>query len=441
MRRLGLLCGALLAACGDEGPSTPATRLDAGAPADAETAPRALRATVEIVDGLGSEALLGDPLDLVLAPGGAPAVVYGAVPVGSTTRIVRYAERRGADDWAVEDAVTPGAQAPGQGELLALSAGVWGGRARVVYLGGDGDGRVNSTFPTDLVLATRSPGGWTERTLVDTSGEAPGTCPDLQNYCNSGNVVGSHAALAVGPDEGWAVVYRDTHFGFGSDDLRRSDVELYSSAGGPVLVDPERGGGAWADIALLPGGDPALAYVIESSFAGDDARGIWVATSDGGRFTLSKVTSAVTTHKLALAADAQGALWLAFFDAAARDLVVARASPPYARWALERVDEAGSTGLHPDLVLSPAGAPHIVYGYCGPTGDRGCPGDPGPSAEVRLARRDGGSWRIDPVADGEGRGGVGFFNRALRLPSGDLAVAYQDAENLDVMVALVETQP
>lgn len=395
-------------------------------------------APLEVADGLTTEATLGQPLDLVVAPSGEPALVYGAVPAGSTERWLRYAERAGPDDWRVEDIGRPGAQAPNQRTLLAVSAATWGGTVHAAYLGGDHDDNGLTRYPTDLMLATRGPGGWTEQTLVDGSGEAAGTCPDLQNYCNTGHVVGSHAALAAAPDGSrFAVLYRDTHIGFGDDDLRRADAELYIEPGGPRLVDAERGAGAWGHASFLPGGELAVAYQVSSDFAGADARGLWLWVE--GEAAPVKLTATVTSHRLALASAPDGTLWLAFFDAVAEDLVVGYADPPYQDWTFDPVDASGSVGLYPDLAIDADGSPRVVYGYCGRDGG-GCPGSPGRAAEVRMAWPTEQGWETGLVTDGEGLGGVGFFNRVIALSDGRLAVATQDADRGDVLVALVEVR-
>ncbi|MEL6189718.1 MAG: hypothetical protein AAFU79_34275, partial [Myxococcota bacterium] len=261
MRRFALI-SSLLVACSDSA-LPPAEILDGGstAPDLGGSAPRIEVLSVEIPEGLGTEAVLGDPLELIVSASGAPAVVYGAAPAGSSRREVRFAERRALDDWAVEMAVVPGADAPMQ-ELIALGAAVWGGAVRVVYLGGDNDDRPALQLPSDLILATRDGSGqWSEQVLVDTSNEATGPCPS--QYCDEGNVVGSHAALAVGPGEAWATSYRDTHFGFAADDFARSDVEVYRSSGDATIVDAERGGGLWSNVAFLPDGNLAVAYLID----------------------------------------------------------------------------------------------------------------------------------------------------------------------------------
>ena len=439
--------GAFLAACsGDSAPLPPADLLDGGdnRPDAGNPPPGLTIMPSEIADGLNSDAVLGDPMELIVTPNGTLAVIYGAIPVGQGQRTIRFAERMSADTWRVETAVVPGSAAPNQGELLALSAGVWNNQVHVVYLGGDDDNTATSPFPTDLVLATQAPNGlWSEQTLVDQSGEAFGNCPDFQNTCNVGGVVGSHASLAVNTNGDWAVVYRDTHFGFALDDLRRSDVEVYRSNGSATLFDPERGGGAWADVTYLPNSnDLAVAYLVESDVSGQDVPGLWVVTDIGGVLTPTKVTDQTTTHRVSLEAQADGTLWLAWFDAGTESLSVGRSVAPYTSWTVERIDEAGSTGLHPDMKIAPSGQPYIAYAYCGPASDRNCPGGPGANAEIRLARYTGSRWQIDPIADGDGRGGVGFFTRLAILPFGELAIAYQDTRNLDVVVSIVqETQP
>lgn len=439
MRRLALF-SSFLVACSDSAPP-PAQIVDAGgaaADAGSSTLAQVEVLSVEIVEGLGTQAVLGDPLALILSPSGRPAVLYGAAPAGSSRREIRYAERQREDDWAVEMAVVPGAAAPMQ-ELVALGAAVWGGQVRIVYLGGDNDGRPALQLPSDLILASRTgPGSWSEEVLVDTSNEAAGMCGPSA-YCNEGNVVGSHAALAVGPGEVWATAYRDTHFGFGVDDFALSDVEVYQSRGAATLVDPERGGGLWSNLAFLPNGDLAIGYVIEVEDVGE--KGIWVATGSGS-FTPRQVAPEITTHRLAMAAAADGRVWIAWYDAANRDLDVAFATAPYEQWTVETVEAAGSVGLHPDLALGPDGEPRIVYGYCGGVSDRDCPGNPGPDAEVRLARRVGGTWVIDRLENGEGRGGVGFYNRLVRVSDGTWVAAFQDVRNNDVIaVRFAERTP
>lgn len=446
MRRLASWLLVALSACGEETPgrASRTTAPPGGSPGDAGSSPPGLAATVEIADGLGSEALLGDPLDLIALPSGTVAAVYAASPPGARRRVLRYAERVAEDDWRVEDIVEPGGAAPEQLEILSVSAGFWDGTVHVTYLGGDDDGQATTPFPTDLALASRGPSGtWTERLLVDTSGEAAGVCPDLQNYCNTGHVVGSHAALAVASSGAWAVLYRDTHFGFAKDDLERSDTEIVRSSGAATLVDAERGGGAWGRLAFLPSGRLAAAYLVEAELAGRDERGIWVAIEDEtGGFDLVRVTELSTTHRIGLAAAPSGTLWLAFYEPGESDLVVARAEPPYTSWSLELVDELGFTGLHPDLTLGADGAPRVAFGFCGLASAAGCPGSPGAQAEVRLARRRmDGAWDLAVVDEGDGRGGVGFYNRLARLPDGRLAIATQDARNFDVRVAIVEEAP
>lgn len=425
-------------ACGGDDSSAPqAQARDAGPVADGGVR-LTLSTSDELVDGNNSEAILGDPMDIVVLPDGTPALVYGAVPVGQTSRVLRYAERAGPDDWVTEEALVPGTNQLG---LEAVSAGYWEGAVHIAFRGGDDDNQDTTPYPTDLMLATRTgPQSWTQRVLVDTSGEAAGDCPDLQNYCNFGNVVGSYASVAVGGRGRWAVSYQDTHRGLGFEDRQRADVEVYVSDDRARLVDAERGGGAWGRVAFLPDGRLALAYVVDSEFSGRNNRGTWVAIDDGrGGFRREKVSDQVTTHRLGFAAGPMDNLWLAWYEPSNQDLVVGSSGAPFTQWTVETVDSSGYAGLHPSLVLTPGGAPYIAYGYCGPLSDRGCPGNPGSRAEVRLARRPVGSteWLIDTIADGEGRGGIGFFNRLAFLGEGQLAVAYQDSRNSDVLVTIV----
>src|SRR5688572_3693293 len=139
----------------------------------------------EIAAGSNSDAIYGDNAVLAIAANGEPAIAYGVVPAGSAVRELHLAVRSDGT-WTTERAVIPGANAPSGGDSVGLGFGFVGAVPHLVYIGGDDDMRPTSPFPTDLVLATKNGATWSERTLVDASGEAVGDCPGTQNYCNFG---------------------------------------------------------------------------------------------------------------------------------------------------------------------------------------------------------------------------------------------------------------
>ena len=438
-----LVQGALLLAtlsCGDASVD-PASPRDAGAVAsDAGARPRGPRFAREVVAGLGSEATFGDHARLALAPDGRPVLAFGVIPASGGKAELHLAERE-EGGWQSNLAVVPGAMTPMGGDIVGLGFAFVGGAPHLAYRGGGTGGHPNTLFPTDLMLAVRSSGAWSERALATTSADARGDCPGVQNYCNLGHVVGSHAALAVAPGGGgFAVVYRDTHFDFARDDLARSDVELYVEGGTfqRALVDAGRGGGTFADVAYLADGRLVVAYQIDEPAVNEDRVGVWAAVqegSDGRTWRRRRVSPSRTSARVSLAVAPSGALLLAFYDADEADLVLASSSDDGETWTAEPVESVGKTGMHPSLVLGADGEPRIAYTYCGPPADRACPGRLGPMAQLRLATRAAsGTWSFSVIDDDDGRGGVGFYTSAVTLPDGRLAVAYQD-ERGDLLYA------
>ncbi len=436
---LGLAC----TACGDGGDPPDAQKKDGGVSTDGGTTMvKDLRFTVEIVDGLDSAAVLGDNAAAALNAAGQPTVAYGALPPGGSTRTIRYAERRDADDWQVETVVEPGRNAPAGGDLVGLGLAQVGGQPHIVYLGGDDDMNPVIDFTTDLMLSIKSGSSWQESTLVDTSGEATGMCLDMGTYCNFGAVVGSHAAIAA-QGSNYAVVYRDTHNGFAVDDLARSDVEVYrgGAMSGARLVNPERGGGAYGDIAFRPGGQLVTAYLVRAPEMSPAEGGIYVSVEGPQAYEHHQIDSSATSARVSVAVDSQDTIWVAFFDATESDLIVARSDDLGQSWQKTRVDQSGKTGLHPDLALDKDGNPIVAYTYCGPTSDRNCPAQLGAKSEVRLAYRVGNEWKTQKVADGEGQGSVGLFQQLLIMADGKAAVIYQDARNNDLLFAISDRAP
>lgn len=436
---LVLAPAAALAACSGGGPGsgTP-TYADAGTPGPDAAEPSTLEFELETIDGVGQGApVAGDNATLALLPSGQPSIAYGSIPLGQTKYELWYAERSASGAWTKERAVIPGAAEPAaSGQIIGLGHANIGGVPHLAYLGGDGDGL--SPFPSDLILATRTGGTWTERTLVDTSGQAPGDCPGTQDTCNFGNVVGSHAALAAHPSgDGFAVAYRDTHGGFARNDLAISDVEIYGEGAFSRhdCLDPVRGGGAFLGLTFSAAGNPVLAYNVENPGGSTPRTGVWAAAFDGATWTLGQVSSAMAASKIAAGRAPDGTLYLAFNHADDVDLVVATSSDGGATWADEVVDSTGYTGLHPGLTFDAAGRAVIAYGYCGRQSDSDCPGLLGPRSVVRVARREGAEWRVYQVDDGQGFGHVGLFNSIVVTGDGKLGIAFVDEANNDLLYA------
>lgn len=392
---------------------------------------------VEVVEGLGSTALVGDFAQAAIGPEGRFVIAYGYAPPGGGEREIHYGMMGEDGLWTTELVVQPGRAIPGGDDLKGIGLDIVGGVPHVVYLGGDDDGRTTVEEPTDLVLATRGAGGaWTERTLVDVSTEATGDCSE---YCNEGFVVGSHAALRANPSgTGFAAVYRDTHIGFAVDDLALADVELYSE-GGPAprnsVVDAERGGGEHANIIFSASGAPVVAYSMASEDGTVDNTGVWVAVFVQDAWRLRRIWERRTTARVGLAAGPDGALYAALYDSGDDDLVVATSTDDGDTWTTERVESPGKTGLFPSAAVDGEGRLVVSYTYCGPSTDRSCPNTLGPDAEVRIARKEAGGWQTYAVDDGQGFGRVGLFTTLAVDATGKLGVGFVDDGNGDLLFA------
>jgi hypothetical protein len=448
MQRLVASCLApslvLAVACSDAAPPGTMRYPDASVTEpDSGVAPTGPSFVVESIAGVGPGApRVGDNATLSLDGQGRPAIAFGSIATGSTDYEVWYGVRGDDGAWATELAVRPGAAEPmTSGQIIGLGLAHVAGVPHVVYLGGDGDDVVLTPFPTDLMLATKSGGAWSERTLADRSSDAPGDCPGTQDTCNFGNVVGSHASIAARPGGGgFTVVYRDTHGGFARNDLALSDVELYGE-GGPVMracVDPVRGGGAFANVTYTAANELVLAYDVETPGTGASRVGVWTAASDAGEWTLTKVSDSQAASKIALATAPDGTIWMAFNHADDVTLVAGRSTDGGKTWTTEVVDDSGKTGLYPSLAIDGEGRPVISYGYCGRTSDVDCPGTLGARSVVKLARLEGSAWKTYPVDDGQGFGRVGLFTSIAVTSDGKLGIAFVDDANGDLLYAREE---
>lgn len=440
------LLGLALACSSD--PDKDATTVDSGVPdEDGGVDPGGpVFGPSEVVEGLNSEALVGDFAVLRLKADGTPAVAYGYYAVGDVEAHIHYAEKT-PSGWEVDDVIEVGINGrraapavPPYGTLEGIGFDLVNGAPHIAYFGGAGP-PVGQPGPniSDLVLSTRSGRTWTERTLVRDSGDVVFDCTGqgiTDPYCQFGNVVGTNASLAAAPNGGFGVVYRDIHNGFAMEDFRSSDVEYYGEGQGPTseMIDAVRSGGQYSSLVFTAQGWPIAAYFIELPRVTADTRvGIWVGYWNGTEFRQVQVAQGSTSSRTSLAVAPDGRLYLAFFDGDKADLVVAESSDNGATWTTTDVDESGKTGLHPAIAIDGQGRPVVAYTYCGVTSDRDCPGTLGSKSEVRLARLEGGVWKKYRIDNGQGFGGVGLFVQLRVGPDGKLHVAFQDPTNNDLV--------
>jgi hypothetical protein len=437
---IAILSATILSGCGDKMTPDPADKPDASVTDDAGIATQRLNVLTEVIDGLGVEAATaGDSAQLSLAPNGQATVAYGVIPPASSLYEIWFAARGNDGVWAKEKVISPGHLVMGaSGQIIGLGLAHVGGQPHIAYLGGDDDDIALTPFPTDLMLAVKNGNSWTETVLVDRSNEAACECPNTQDTCNFGNMVGTHSALAATRDgTRYTAVYRDQHGGFARDDLARSDVEVVS--GGASMsrgcVDPVRSGGEFANVTHTLSGRPVVAYNLIAQAGPAPRTGVWAAAFDGTTWTLTRVSEALALSKIAMATSASGTIWLAFSHADNVNLVVARSDDDGATWTNEVVDDDGKTGLHPGMTVDAMDRPVIAYGYCGRRGDTECPGNLIGRSKVMLARLEGGVWKKYLVDDGQGFGYVGLYNNVVAFPDGKLGVSFVDDMNGDLVFA------
>lgn len=407
---------------------------DAGAE-DSGGSSSSLSFSRKVIEGLGESSIAGDNTVLRLGPSGL-AMVYGYIPAGQAEQQIHYAAE---GDWTPELVAQPGATSGTAGTLFGLGFDFVNGAPSVAYQGGDGDsqdGYTNSVYGSDLMLSQKSGGSWSERTLVDKSDEVPATCEEVQNYCNRGNVVGTYASLAAS-SSGFAVIYRDQHYGFADDDIGRADAELYQEGASPknLMIDAGRSAGIFGDVGFTSGGAVFVAYHIEKDNQASSQFGVWAAVRSGSEWKQQRLSSAGTNQKVSVATGSDGTLYVAFYNSATYDLMLATSTDEGDNWTVETVRAGGKTGLYPSIIVDGENRPVISYQYCGPVTESSCPGS---KAEVRIARKEGDSWAVYTVDDGQGYGGVGNYTSIALDKDGKLAVAFQDRTNGDLLIAREE---
>jgi len=442
---------ALTAGCGNEGQPEEVDRRDASnGTADStngQTEPER-EFIVDVVEGLGSDILVGPWATARVAPSGRPAVVYGYFGLDQTE--IHYAELGPDTTWNVEVAAVPGENSPEyiRQTLFGVGFDFVDGVPTIAYAGGDDDGTDIETGGNDglidvglgdLYTSARVGGQWQATMRVNGSAEAGGVCLDDKNYCSEGNqgFVGLYAHLKAGPQPGqYAISYRDQHFGFGSEDLIGADLEIWEAGPGSqhLMVDGGRSAGNRSSIAFFDDGRSAVAYTLDRP---EDRISVMVAIESEGDYERYRVSEDGAQHRLSLDIDSNGTLWLAYFDANDVDLVVASSSDEGETWDVERVEQRGDTGLYPSLAVDGDDNVLVAYTYCGEASDRDCPGQLGRDSVVRLATRRAGSseWEFQDIDNGQGQGFVGEFNSLVTYPDGTIGVAFADQRNSDLLFA------
>lgn len=409
---LAAALGAALAGC-DDGPADPAPDMRVVPRPPVDAAPTWVRVTVDEDAGL---------FPAIDARGERIGVAYWsargredgpceAVGEPFPTRVVwsiRYAER-GADGWVAETAHEP--------LLLGAPVGL------DFAFAPDGTPTIAATVGPPLVerrycgandggLITRGAGGWAVETVVSGSAEAASG----EAASDFGDVVGYWPALAFDADGAPAMAWQDVHGGsLQGDDLTRADAEFaWRRDGGwaHAPVDVGRGAGAHNALVFDAGGRPVLLYQNPVVDLEDGRFGVWAARSADGGATWATVRLAETgtSDRLSLAvappgAPDAGALYAAWYDAAAYGPVVARLAPDAAfedagAWQRSRPgDPRFDEGRQPSLRFGPDGGLAVAWYRCARVAAAGdC--DPEDDAVV-FAALDGGDWRAEVVDAGD----------------------------------------
>jgi hypothetical protein len=302
---------------------------------------------------------------------------------------------------------------------LALDAA---GEATLAFTGG-GPAKLRCGA-SELFFAKTAGGAFGAPTSIASGSQSAGVVPEqetqcaAQNVCNSGDATGYWPSIAFGPAGQPAVVFRDLHFGFATDDFASSDVEYAPGPGfSKLTIDVARGGGTYLRLAFTPAGKAAVAH-----YNADGTPAVWVNVETGSGWHSKKVADGKIGEQIGFSVSDEGLFALAYYDEGTSRLRYTE-SLDGATWsAPSNVDLDGSTGFYPSLAFDAAGDPAIAYYRCNAKG----PSEPNCNAAedgLYLARRKNGKWRVELV-----RAERGLFEGlypALAFVSGKAKVAYQ----------------
>ncbi len=186
--------------------------------------------------------------------------------------------------------------------------------------------------------------------------------------------VKSGPALAIGPDNRPAIVYRADRLGAAGEAvvLARVNAGTWTTSvvanAGTVTNGP-------AAIAFGPDGQPAVAY------GNNQTQRLYVGRFNGTVWTPSTVSVTQTSERLSLAFGLDGQPALAY-TTLAYDLLLARytGSLDGPAWVSTVVDSAGDVGFNSSLAFGPDGQPAIAYGTYGSAPDYA-------PASIKFARK------------------------------------------------------
>ncbi len=421
--RFILLVAASLVACsgddpagggGDEGDADPAG--DGGGQGDAggddgADAPPALQSLEWDDPEVVSAGAVGAQVRAVLDPAGNPAIAFlrpngeeveceltAGEPFFPVTRRqydLVWSARSPDGSWG-EEVVAQTDVVHGLG--LAFDSA---GTAYLAYLGGDPG--TQWCAGSDMMLATRSGGGWSGGTTVQADSATGATCKKMQDVCNVGNVTGLWATLAVSDDGARvALAFQDIHFGFSKEDWESADLEIAIGPGGWTTdtVHDSEGAGKWTSAAFNAAGKVALAWYNNKS------GGVWFALEDTGGEAGDqgwpedpvKVSNADPTYPIQLTVLPDGGYAVVYNDSREdqRGLWYAE-SKDGTTWVETPVDIGANTGRSASMALDSWGRPVIAYGACNDANENSC--DPQKDG-IRLARWTGRRWDLNDVKGG-----------------------------------------
>ncbi len=233
---------------------------------------------------------------------------------------------------------------------------------------------------------------------------------------DSSGDVGQFCSLAVGSDGSLhACGFHYDAFSEGGNYLRYAYNPSPLGAG-PWTVrtaDPNPNTGAYASIALDPGGQPHIAY-FEGGLD-QNLKHAWFDPAFNAWRTERVDVSGNEGQFTSIAVNEAGTVYIAYFDASAGGLKLAT-KPSGGSWSLALVDTAGTVG--PYAAISTHDGLRIAYYDL-------------THRDLKFAKWNGGGWTITRVDS------VGDVGRYVSLAAGDeeTFIAYYDVTHGDLKVA------
>lgn len=276
----------------------------------------------------------------------------------------------------------------------------------------------------ELFFAKTAGGTFGAPTKVASGSQSAAVVPEqavncaAQDVCNKGDATGFWPSIAFDPSGRPAVVFRDLHFGFATDDFASSDVEFAPGPGFSLLtVDVARGGGTYLRLAFTPAGKAAVAH-----YNADNNPSIWINRETDAGWQSQKLADGPIGEQIGFAVSDKGLFALAYYDKGSSRLRYMDSSDGATWSAPSNVDLDGSTGFYPSLAFDASGDPAIAYYRCNAKG----PSEPNCDAShdgLYLARRKGGKWQVQAVRTQDGTF-EGLYP-ALAFVNGKAAIAFQ----------------